>query len=625
MKSIKLLFTALAIMLGGVFANLQAQCVASYVDTNWSANAVFFQSTYNGSGGTVWHDWFFQGGTPSSLTGYGQDTVTVTYPSAGWYAVCYTMWDSVANCGDSLCDSVYVGWANSPLNGTTSTTNTNCGACNGTATVSASGGVAPYSYSWSNGSTSPTIQGLCAGAYNVTITDANGSTSILTTVISGTGGASVSITGSTQFCDSADLYATANSGVAPYTYLWNNGQTGAFAMYYASGSGNNLAYVTVTDANGCTGIDSFNINFGPSLTANMTSTDETCLTCCDGTASIAVAGGPANNPYTYSWSNGATTATVTGLCPGTYWVFATDTLSGCEAYGSVTIGAYSCPSISGNITQGDDAMVYLIEENSGILTAIDSVVTDSGGYYSFMNACPGTYYVKAALLPTHSMYTMFVPTYYVNSSLWGAATAVLVSGNTTGIDINLLTGTNTGGPGFIGGAVAQGANRDEGDPIADAQVVLLDANSDVSAFTRTDANGEYAFDNLAYGEYSVYVEMINFDAYPFMVNVNANNEQVQDRDFVLEAGSIKPVTPLGVGSVSNFDLDVYPNPAKDVLTITGSVDMVTVYNLLGETVNSISNNGSENMNIDVKSLASGQYILGVKRGEQTKFVQIVVQ
>jgi uncharacterized protein (DUF2141 family) len=500
-------------------------------------------------------------------------------------------------------------------------TNTNCGTCTGTASASVSGGAAPYAYAWSNGATTSQISNLCAGTYNVTVTDGNGITATSNATVFGVGGINVQINVSAN-CAGANLTATA-TGTAPFTYSWNNGQTSASAYYPSSGSG--YASVMVTDANGCSGMDSTMIVFAPNLTSSISTTNETCLTCCDGTASVTVSGGPANSPFTYNWSNGASTQSVSNLCPGTYAVTITDTLNGCTTTNTATIGAYSCPMISGNITQGDDAMVYLIQESNGILTAVDSVVSDSGGYYYFMNACPGTYYVKAALLPTHSMYSMFVPTYYVNSSLWATATAVIVSSNTTGIDINLLTGTNLGGPGFIGGAVSQGANRGEGDPVIGAQVILLDANGNVSAFTTTDANGEYSFENLAYGNYSVYVEMINFDAFPFEVVLSAANEEVQNRNFVVEGGKIKPVTPLGVNALSAVSFEMYPNPANGLVTFTGTVDQVEIINILGETVLVKSNNGAANMNLDITSLTSGQYIVSVKQGEQNSFVKLIVQ
>ena len=48
-------------------------------------------------------------------------------------------------------------------------TSTTCGQCNGAATLNASGGTAPYTYSWSNGATASAVNGLCAGVYSVIV------------------------------------------------------------------------------------------------------------------------------------------------------------------------------------------------------------------------------------------------------------------------------------------------------------------------------------------------------------------------------------------------------------------------------------------------------------------------
>lgn len=626
MKSMKLFLSAVAILVGGLFANSQAQCVASFVvDSNFAPiGSVVYNSTSSGTSSQTYFQWTFTGATPSSANGFYLDSVTVTYPSIGWYTVCLTITDSASACTSTTCDTVYIAVASgggSPSL-TMNSSNTGCGACTGNASANVIGGVAPYSYAWSNGASTSSINNLCAGAYSVTVVDAIGDTVLGNTTISSVGGLGVLISGNSD-CFGASLIANVNNGTAPFTYQWSNGLTAQSAYYPSSGSA--YADVTVTDANGCSGMDSTYLSFTATFTVSVSGTNETCLSCCDGTASASTSGGPSNGPFTYAWSNGATSASISGLCPGTYSVTVTDTLNGCDQTSSVNIGAFSCPTISGNITQGEGAMVYLIEENSGVLTAVDSVVSDSTGYYYFFNACPSTYYVKAALLPSHSLYAYHVPTYYVSSSLWASATAVIVSGNTTGIDINLLTGTNLGGPGFIGGAVSQGANRGEGDPVIGAQVILLGANGNVSAFTTTDANGEYSFENLAYGNYSVYVEMINFDAYPFEVVVSADNEEVQDRNFVVEGGKIKPVTPLGVNALSTVSFEMYPNPANGLVTFTGTVDQVEIINILGETVLVKSNNGAANMNLDITSLTSGQYIVSVKQGEQNSFAKLIVQ
>lgn len=75
--------------------------------------------------------------------------------------------------------------ANPPLTSVPSSTLPSCyGDCDGTGTVSASGGIPPYSYVWSpGGATTSTVTGLCAGTYNVVVTDNAGGTQLQTVVV----------------------------------------------------------------------------------------------------------------------------------------------------------------------------------------------------------------------------------------------------------------------------------------------------------------------------------------------------------------------------------------------------------------------------------------------------------
>lgn len=128
--------------------------------------------------------------------------------------------------------------------------------CDGIITSAVSGGTSPYSYSWSEGSTTSTILNGCAGIeYSVCITDANGcqvcdsvlmgdssivNCSSFTATINNT---NVSLSG---LCDgSATIIAT--GGAAPYSFLWSNGQTNQSLIDLCEGS----YVVTVADANNC--------------------------------------------------------------------------------------------------------------------------------------------------------------------------------------------------------------------------------------------------------------------------------------------------------------------------------------------------------------------------------------
>ena len=100
------------------------------------------------------------------------------------------------------------------------------------------------------------------------------------------------------------VQAVVINGVAPYAYSWSNGAAVNNIQNLMPG----LYTVTVTDAVGCTSIESTTI-IGIScgmVSTSITSTDESYFQANDGTANVMVTNGVA--PINYSWSNGATRA-----------------------------------------------------------------------------------------------------------------------------------------------------------------------------------------------------------------------------------------------------------------------------------------------------------------------------
>ena len=129
-------------------------------------------------------------------------------------------------------------------------------------------------------------------------------------------------------CGNADGTATVNptNGTAPYTYVWSSGDTTATATGLTAGS----YTATVTDNNGCTGIINVSITDAGAPSVSATSVNVSCNGGLDGSIDLTATGGAA--PYTYSWSNGATTEDLTSLSAGSYTGTVTDT-NGCIAVG----------------------------------------------------------------------------------------------------------------------------------------------------------------------------------------------------------------------------------------------------------------------------------------------------
>jgi hypothetical protein len=160
--------------------------------------------------------------------------------------------------GDGCCgpdgwyiDNVAVnGTSGSPLRSDAASTNVTCfGSNDGTATITATGGSTPYTYSIGNNSvyqTSNKFLGLPAGQYTLKVKDAAGAISSSEVSITQPEQTTASITasGATEFCPGGNVTLTANESG---TYVWNSGDTTKSIQVSSSGN----YYVTITNGIGC--------------------------------------------------------------------------------------------------------------------------------------------------------------------------------------------------------------------------------------------------------------------------------------------------------------------------------------------------------------------------------------
>lgn len=241
--------------------------------------------------------------------------------------------------------------------------------CNGNSTgsinLTVSGGTAGFTYAWSNGATTQDINGLPAGNYSVTVTDAEGCTASTSVNITQPAVLSVSTSSTNVLCNggtTGSIDLSVSGGTVGYSYLWNTGATSQDLNGVAAGTYS----VTVTDARGCTASTSVTITEPPVLVLSATQVDVTCKGDADGSIDLSVTGG--SGLYTYSWSNGDIVEDITGLTAGDYTVTVTDA-KGCTASTTVTISepptaltaTYTQVNVSCN--GGSDASINLTVTN----------------------------------------------------------------------------------------------------------------------------------------------------------------------------------------------------------------------------------------------------------------------
>jgi creatinine amidohydrolase/Fe(II)-dependent formamide hydrolase-like protein len=182
-----------------------------------------------------------------------------------------------------------------------------CAGETATLTATVSGGTAPYTYSWSNGETTQTIQVSPEETtdYTVTVSKDGFCADEATGTVTVNPNLSVTVNSETLCAgETATLTATVSGGTAPYTYSWSNGET--TQTIQVSPEETTDYTVTVSKDGFCADEATGTVTVNPNLSVTVNS--ETLCAGETATLTATVSGGTA--PYTYSWSNGETTQTI---------------------------------------------------------------------------------------------------------------------------------------------------------------------------------------------------------------------------------------------------------------------------------------------------------------------------
>ena len=279
-----------------------------------------------------------------------------------------------------------------------------CTADGGNISLNASMGTSPYTASWHNGMTGMTLNGLSAGTYSVTVTDAQGCFADSTFSIVASTPLVTSSTIDDVTCNGlndGNIDLTIVSGNPSYTFLWDTGDSTEDVSNLSAGT----YRLTLIDGDGCIHYSSYNVYEPSELVGSLSNIDPSSSVL--GSIDLTVTGGtPA---YTYAWNNGDITEDITGLTAGYYEVTVTDA-NGCQVVLDTDLQQTSLASI-GELNDGnvkvypnpaksnatiswggnDVASLMIVDANGQVVSNEDVSMTNT---YGINNLSTGVYIIN---------------------------------------------------------------------------------------------------------------------------------------------------------------------------------------------------------------------------------------
>lgn len=307
-----------------VFVNQNNMPPFVYAGEDRAINCIFTTILANPLGTSQGSNFSYQWTTLDGNIVGGENTLYARFDTSGTYTL--TVVNNQNGCSASDDMEVTI---STPVGATTTLLNavTCHGGSNGSVRATGSGGNTIYSYAWSNGAQTATVNNLPAGTYTVTVTDGEGCTGTASVTVTQPAvlQANVTVTHQTMAgLDNGTATVTPSGGVGPYTILWSTGATVAAIGALPPGTYS----VTITDSRGCTQVNTATVNeVSCSITGVVAAVNLNCFGINNGSATASITGASGN--VSYAWSNGTSQQTASNLAPGTYTLTATDAI-GCS-------------------------------------------------------------------------------------------------------------------------------------------------------------------------------------------------------------------------------------------------------------------------------------------------------
>lgn len=451
----------------------------------------------------------------------------------------------------------------------------------GSATVSPTNGMPPYSDFWFDMSGIPVNpDSLLAGDYEVRVRDS----SMCETIDTVTVGSLVAVLGtlisstnvSCNGFNDGIANITPSGGVSPYTYLWSNGSASETIVNLFSGIYN----VTVTDSNNCSTIDSIFITEPLVLSTTLTGNANTITGNSTG----------GTMPYTYeffgptgfvaaSFNNFGTSFSINPLQSGNYTFIVTDA-NGCSDSTSIIYSANFTPTVdvtlSNNWCDSLTDLTIEVGQDSGEVDMSTALFQSNEGSFDISTMSVGDTIGTAYMMAGGG--SININAYLIVSSIISSSQAIIQPTSINNGNLGNFTITNS--------------------PLGGIQI-LSQTIPDGNSYTSGNMNS-VTFDN-------VFINPCVPLVFTSTINSELGDTDIQTFNFTVSS----------IDQQQLNDFNIFPNPVSSILNIQleelSSELLISVYDINGKIV--FSNYKFYNtvkVTIDVSHLSSSMYLIVIE-------------
>ncbi len=356
----------------------------------------------------------------------------------------------------------------------------------------------------------------------------------------------------------------------------------------------------------------------------------------------------ANNYVEYTWAFGDGTSGTEANITHTY---AEDGIYNVLLSASDSAGCYSeymeMIWVGNNFTFEVDGYIYLEDSmmadfadvrlmtfdtlGYGLIN-LETTQINNNGYYIFdgvgLENC--VYFVQAELTDQSSYFGDYVPTYHLNAINWEEAWPILPFPSGWTSDVYMVsTNSSNSGNGIITGTVVEEGNREL---LSNVEILLLDQQEKPIIYSRTNEEGSFIFEELAYGTYIVYTEIVGIETLPFEVTLSEQNSSSSVNVIVKNGQALLGIDNINSRYIESID-DIFPNPATDRAAFNINIKepakvKIEILNQYGQNLYSnvvLLSTGKHSVDLPSLSLSQGYYLVRITANDNISSVRKLIK